>query len=113
MTGTLTAPLWFALIFLVPTLFLFQGKWSFIIPGYNMMPPSEKRKFKEEKLCRAMAWMMLTMTLGFTATGVSGYLVETGRAELELVDTVKYVFLLAVVLHGSFTWWFCKNKCRK
>ena len=83
MTGTLTAPLWFALIFLVPTLFLFQGKWSFIIPGYNMMPPSEKRKFKVEKLCRAMAWMMLTMTLGFTATGVAGYLAETGRAELE------------------------------
>ena len=109
----MTAPLWYAVIFLIPTLFLFRGRWSWIIPGYNMASTAQKRRYNEQKLCRTMAWLMLTMTLGFLLCGVIGYLVMIGKAELELLDNVKLAFLLVFLLHGAFTWWYCKNKCRK
>ena len=109
----MTAPLWFALIFLIPTLFLFKGRWSWIIPGYNIIPSSEKRKYNEEKLCRVVAFLMLTMTLGFLVTGVAGYFVEIGRAEASLIDTIKMGFLLVLLLHLAFTIWYAKTRCRK
>lgn len=109
----MTAPLWYALIFLIPTLFLFQGRWSWIIPGYNMAPAAEKRKYDEKKLCRVTAFMMLTMTLGFLVTGVLGYLALSGRAEVSLIDQVKLVFLVVVLIQIAFTVWYAKNRCRK
>ena len=109
----MTAPLWFAVIFSVPTFFLLRGRWSWIIAGYNTAPAAEKRKYDEEKLCKTVGFLMLTMTVGFAASGVVGYLVQTGRADASLLDTVKTVFLLVAAVHAGFTLWFAKNKCKK
>jgi hypothetical protein len=109
----MTAPLVFALIFQIPTIFLLRGKWSWIIAGYNTSTEAEKRKYDEKKLCRTVGFLMLTMTLGFAVSGVVGYFVQTGQAESSLLETVKGVFLGVAAAQALFTLWFANNKCKK
>ena len=109
----MTAPLVFALIFLIPTIFLLRGKWSWIIAGYNTSTEAEKRKYDEKKLCRTVGFLMLTMTVGFIVCGVIGFFVEKGSADPALLENAKGVFLGVAAAHGLFTLWFAKNKCRK
>ncbi|MBR3474878.1 MAG: DUF3784 domain-containing protein [Oscillospiraceae bacterium] len=109
----MTAPLVFALIFLIPTIFLLRGKWFWIIAGYNTSTEAEKRKYDEKKLCRTVGFLMLTMTVGFAVCGTLGYFVQTGQAEPSLLENAKGVFLGVAAAHGLFTLWFARNKCRK
>ena len=109
----MTAPLVFALFFLVPAIFLLCGKWSWIIAGYNTSTEAEKRKYNEKKLCRTVGFLLLTMTVGFAVCGVIGFFVENGSAAPALLEDAKGVFLGVAAAHRLFTLWFARNKCRK
>lgn len=43
-----------ALPFLIASTFLFLGKGTWLIAGYNTMTQEEKKQFNEKKLCRAV-----------------------------------------------------------
>src|SRR5690625_141262 len=49
-------------LFIVLGFFLINGKGSFLIAGYNTMPPEEKEKYDTVALCKFMGKMMFTLS---------------------------------------------------
>ncbi|MBR5094076.1 MAG: DUF3784 domain-containing protein [Oscillospiraceae bacterium] len=103
----------FALIFLIPTVFLLMGKWSWIVPGYNTATPAEKRHYDEKKMCRAVGIMFSVMTLGFLVCAVFSRFVEIGRLDATVVDDVKKVFFVIVIAGASATTWYVRKRCMR
>ncbi len=52
-----------ALLFLVISLFLLNGKGSWLIAGYNTASQEERDKYNEKKLCRAVGILCLLCCL--------------------------------------------------
>lgn len=48
-----------ALIFLVMSIFLFMGKGSWLIAGYNTASQEDRNKYDVKKLCRATGLLCL------------------------------------------------------
>lgn len=48
-------------LFILFGIMLSLGKWSFLISGYNMMPPKEKAKYDEKALCSIFAISVFTI----------------------------------------------------
>ena len=67
-----------ALVFLVMSIFLFMGKGSWLIAGYNTASLEERRKYDEKKLCRVTGLICLLCALLMCALAWLGYRVETG-----------------------------------
>ena len=44
-------------LFVVLGIVFINGKGSFLIAGYNTMPPEEKEKYDEVALCKFMVWI--------------------------------------------------------
>ncbi|MGM8214826.1 DUF3784 domain-containing protein [Bacillaceae bacterium W0354] len=49
-------------LFIVLGIFLINGKGSFLIAGYNTMPPEEKEKYDTVALCQFMGKMMFALS---------------------------------------------------
>ena len=67
-----------ALLFLVISLFLLNGKGSWLIAGYNTASQEERDKYNEKKLCRAVGILCLLCCLLMCVLAWLGYRVETG-----------------------------------
>lgn len=51
------------LSFIVLGILFFRGKGSFLIAGYNTASKSERAKYDEKALCRAMGWLMFALAV--------------------------------------------------
>ncbi|MFS0749907.1 DUF3784 domain-containing protein [Oceanobacillus sp. 1P07AA] len=49
-------------LFIVFGIFLINGKGSFLIAGYNTMPPEEKENYDTVALCKFMGKMMFALS---------------------------------------------------
>lgn len=49
------------LLFLLLGVLFWRGKGAALIAGYNTMPPREKERYDEKKLCRFMAKFMFAL----------------------------------------------------
>ena len=97
-----------ALLFLVISLFLLNGKGSWLIAGYNTASQEERDKYNEKKLCRAVGILCLLCCLLMCILAWLGYRVETGKmAENEMLPyglgfaAVILVAAIAIVVYSN------------
>lgn len=67
-----------ALVFLVMAVFLFRGKGSWLIAGYNTASREEREKYDEKKLCRTTGLVCLLCAVLMCLLAWLGYRVESG-----------------------------------
>lgn len=60
------------LAMVVMAVFLLLGKGSFLIAGYNTLPPEEQEKYDREALCRFMGKILLPIGLSTPAVAIGG-----------------------------------------
>lgn len=102
-----------AIVFFIMSAFLFQGKGSWLISGYNTAPKRVKDKYDKLKLCRATAVICLIVGIMVLVLAYFAYRVEVGMmAENEMLKVV--VVFLVVVCSSVFGGVFYTNtKCKK
>ena len=55
--------LFLELLFLVLSIFLFMGKGSWLIAGYNTLSEEDKKKYDKKKLCRITGLICLVVAV--------------------------------------------------
>ena len=53
-----------AVVMIIPSIFLINGKGAWLIAGYNTMSPERKSQYDEKALCKFTGWLLLIYTIG-------------------------------------------------
>ena len=103
-----------ASVFLAISIFLFLGKGSWLIAGYNTASAEEKAKYNEKKLCKAIGTITLIAALLLYIMSYLGYRVELGFMDenqmLPFAIVVIVVVFSATVIGSFYINKKCKNK---
>ena len=102
-----------ALAFLVMSIFLIQGKGSWLIAGYNTASASEKEKYNEKKLCKSIGFTSLIIFMLLCIMAYLGYKVETGSMNEDKMLPFAMVFIAVVIATIIFDGWYIDKKCKK
>ena len=101
-----------ASVFLAISIFLFLGKGSWLIAGYNTASAEEKAKYNEKKLCKAIGIITLVVALLLYIMSYLGYRVELGFMDENQMLPFAIVFIVVVfsaTVIGSF---YINKKCK-
>ena len=103
-----------ASVLLAISIFLFLGKGSWLIAGYNMASAEEKAKYNEKKLCKAIGTITLIIALLLYGMSYLGYRVESGFMDENQLLPFAIVFIVVVfstiVIGSLYINKKCKNK---
>lgn len=99
--------------FLVLAGFLFSGKGSWLIAGFNTASPAEKAHFDRKKLCRTFSVVCLVIALLLGIMGFLGYHVETGRMQESGMAVYALVFILVLVGTLTIVARYINKHCKK
>lgn len=112
MSGVIFA-LALALLFFILGIFLFCGKGSFLIAGFNTATAEEKQKYNQKKLCRAVSIVCLVCAVMLCIMAYLGYRVETGAMKeadmLGFAFAFVFIVVMSVVLSSIYISRFCKK----
>ena len=81
-----------------------RGKGTFLIAGYNTASPEEKAKYNEQKLCKAMSRLMLTLALCWMVIALSEL------CQIILLHWIGLGLFVAVAVAGSI---YIDRKCKR
>lgn len=101
-----------ASVFLAISIFLFLGKGSWLIAGYNTAFSEEKAKYDEKKLCKVVGEITLIIALLLYIMSYLGYRVESGFMDGDQMLPFAIIFIAVVfssILIGSF---YINKKCK-
>ena len=89
----------FASMFLVIGVFLFFGKGTWLIAGYNTMSKKEQKKYDEKKLCKAVGSLCFACCIMLCMMAYLGYRVDTGLMnETDMLPfEVSFVIVMMMV----------------
>lgn len=87
-----------ALIFLIISIFLFNGKGGWLIAGYNTMSNEEKARYDKKKLCKAVGWVCIVCSIMLCIMGYLGHLADTGVLEEKNLNFFAFVFIAVIIL---------------
>lgn len=87
-----------ALTFLVISIFLFLGKGSWLIAGYNTASEEARAKYNEKKLCQAVGVVTTNVSVLLCIMAYLGYKVETGGMQENQLFPYAVFFIVSVIL---------------
>lgn len=89
-----------ALLFFILGMFLFYGKGSWLIAGYNTMSEKTRNSYDKIKVCRAIAVLCMVCCIILCAIAWMGFLVDTGKmAEKQmLIPALGIIAVLAITV---------------
>ena len=67
-----------ALMFLITSVLLFQGKGKWLIAGYNTLSKEDRKNFDEKKVCKAVGSLCVVCCIMLCIMAYLGYRVDTG-----------------------------------
>lgn len=102
-----------ACIFLIIAAFMFFGKGSWMIAGYNTASAKEKEKYNEKKLCRMRSITLIIVAVLLFIMAYLGYKVESGMMNENKMLPFAIVFLIVVVATVVFDIFYTNTKCKK
>lgn len=79
-------------LFIVFGVFLINGKGTFLIAGYNTMPPEEKKKYDKIALSKFMGKMMFALSFSMVLWTISE------AYEIDWLFYVGLVLFIAIVV---------------
>ncbi|MFD1068005.1 DUF3784 domain-containing protein [Oceanobacillus locisalsi] len=82
-------------LFIVTGIFLINGKGSFLISGYNMLPKEDKEQYDTVALCKFMGKMMFAISLSVLLWVLSDIY---GRDWLFVLGMVLFVAIVIFML---------------
>lgn len=91
-----------SLIFFILSLFLFSGKGSWLVAGYNTLPEEEKLKYNSKKMCKAVGIVCLVCSILLLVMVHFIYKIELGiygKNEL-LIFTFLFIGVLILTIIG-------------
>ena len=87
-----------AILFLVLSIFLFNGKGAFLIAGYNTMSKEKKNNFDEKKLCKATGFICLIVSIMLIFITILLYLVKLGFLQEDSISTPIFISQVVLIL---------------
>lgn len=102
-----------ASIFMVMAIFLFLGKGSWMIAGFNTAPAEEKEKYDDKKLCKATGTVLLIVSLLLYIMAYLGYKVESEIMNENQMLPFAIIFIIVVFCAVGFDIYYTNKKCRK
>lgn len=102
-----------ALLFLVISLFLLNGKGAWLIAGYNTASQEEREKYNEKKLCRAVGILCLLCCLLMCVLAWLGYQVETGTMDEKEMLPYGLGFAAVILVAAIATVVYSNTKAKK
>ena len=85
-----------ALLFLIISIFLFNGKGRWLIAGYNTLSKDEQKKYNEKKLCKAVGILCIVCCLMLCIMAYLGYRVDSGWMNEN--DMLPFGLLFVIVI---------------
>ncbi len=67
-----------ALLFLIISIFLFNGRGKWLIAGYNTLSKEEQKQYDEKKLCKAVGILCIICCFMLCMMAYLGYRVDSG-----------------------------------
>ena len=96
----------------IMSIFLFLGKGSWLIAGYNTASIQEKEKYNEKKLCKAAGVVTLIVSLLLYIMAYLGYKVESAIMEEYQLLPFAVIFIVIVLIAIGFDSFYIKKKCK-
>ena len=91
-----------SLTFFILSLFLFSGKGSWLVAGYNTLSEEEKLKYNSKKMCKAVGIVCLVCSILLFAMVYFIYKIELGiygKNEL-IIFTCVFIGILILTIVG-------------
>ena len=101
-----------ALLFLVISIFLFLGKGSWLIAGYNTASAEEKAKYNEKKLSKAVGAVTSTVSFSLCIMAYLGYRVESGEMGEYQMLPFAIIFIVAIIISIIIASIYIGKKCK-
>lgn len=102
-----------ATLFLVAAIFLFRGKCSWLIAGYNTASKEEKAKYNEKKLCVTVGYLTVVVAILLYVMAFLCYLVEKGQLAENALVPFAIVFVAVVLGTAIFEIIYTNTACKK
>lgn len=102
-----------AMVFFIMSGFLYQGKGSWLISGYNTAPKRIKEKYDKLKICRATAVIMDIVGLMLLVMAYFAYRVETGLMAEDKMLTIVIVFIIVTFISVGVHIYYTNTRCKK
>lgn len=101
-----------ASLFLVLSIFLFCGKGSWLISGFNTMSSEEKAKYDRKKLCRGTGGVTFVVSIMCYVMGYLGYKVELGILDENQMLPFAIIFVIVVLSTVGLNIYYMNKKCK-
>lgn len=85
-----------ALLFLIISIFLFNGKGKWLIAGYHTLSKDEQKKYDEKKLCKAVGILCIICCFMLCIMAYLGYRVDSGLMNEN--DMLPFGLLFVIVI---------------
>lgn len=102
-----------AFIFLIMAIFMFWGKGSWLIAGYNTASAKEKEQYDEKKLCRTMSSTLFVVSVLLFIMAYLGYKVEIGIMNENQMIPFAIIFIIVVLASVIINIFYSNTKCKK
>ncbi len=102
-----------ALLFLVMSIFLFNGKGKWLISGYNTASKKEREKYDEKKLCKGAGFISAVCSVMLCAMAYMGYRVESGAVSEDAMQPFGLIFTAVVLASVVAALIYMNTKARK
>lgn len=102
-----------AMVFFIMSGFLYQGKGSWLISGYNTAPKRIKQKYDKLKLCRATAVIIDIVGLMLLVVAYFAYRVETGLMAEDKMLPIAIAFIVVSFIGVGVHIYYVNTRCKK
>lgn len=101
-----------ALLFMVLSIFLFNGKGKWLIAGYNTASKEEQEKYDGKKIGKAAGFICLVCSVLLCITAYLGYRVDSGimKEESMLPFALIYVIVILITIIAAIKYMNTKAK---
>lgn len=102
-----------AFLFLIPGIFLFHGKGSWLISGYNTLPEEEKKQYDEKKVCKAIGALCIICCVMLCIMAYIGYKVDSGSIDETYMSIFGVIFIIIILTSIILVSRYINGKAKK
>jgi cytochrome bd-type quinol oxidase subunit 2 len=102
-----------ALLFLVLSIFLFNGKGAWLIAGYNTASKEEQEKYDQKKICKAAGYVCVVCAVMLCIMAYMGYRVDSGLMNEDAMLPFAWIFIVVISISVIAAITYMNTKAKK
>ena len=87
-----------AFLFLILSIFLYNGKGSWLISGYNTLTEEEKKQYDKRKVCRGVGALCMVCCIMLCIMAYLGYRVDSGSLDETYMSVFGIIFVIIILV---------------